>query len=687
MPMLSKRLPALGLLELSRLAVALSLLLLAEARLRADEPPAPPAAKISYDEHVRPILREHCATCHNQDTKKSDLAIDSYAAIMHGGAGGEVIAPGDLDGSRLWALVSHSEEPKMPPNQDKLADAKLQIIRAWIVGGALENAGSTAKAAKKPAMNLSLSAGSAKPAGPAIMPEGLWRQPVVSTSRPGAVTALASSPWAPLVAVAGQKQVSLYNSDSGSLLGVLPFPEGLPYVLKFSRSGALLLAGGGQGARQGRVVVFDVRTGQRVFEVGDELDAVLAADINQDHTRIALGGPGKVVRVFSTADGAVVQEIRKHTDWIYALEFSPDGVLLATADRSGGVFVWESDTGREYQNLQGHKGPVTDVAWRLDSNLLATASEDGTIKLWEMENGAQVKSWAAHPGGVASVRFAPDGRLASAGRDHIAKIWDAAGAQLRAFDALGDIALRVVFSHDGARMVAGDWLGEVRLWDAADGKLVATLPANPPTLAMLVEAETGKVVAATKALEQAAGELTLAQAGLDEKTKALGTAIDAVAAATAVAQKAAADQAAAKGVLDAKEAAEKAAAERLSQAKTAAAAGGDQAALDAAVAAAQTELDKIVAEKAVLAKTAADLALAAKAADDRTAALQASATALTAAKAADEPVVAAKAAAHKAAAELVAGAQAAQQRAIAEKAAYEAAQAAAPPAANQPTAN
>jgi len=681
MPMLSKRSPVLGLVGLPLLTAAQCLFALADSRLQADEPAAP-AAKISYDEHVRPILREHCATCHNQDTKKSDLAIDSYASLMHGGAGGEVIAPGDLDNSRLWALVSHTEEPKMPPNQDKLADAKLQVIKAWILGGALENAGSTAKAGKKPAMNLSLSAGSAKPAGPAIMPEGLWRQPVVTSSRAGAVTAIASSPWAPLVAVAGQKQVLLYNSDSGSLLGVLPFPEGLPFVLKFSRSGALLLAGGGQGARQGRVVVFDVRTGQRVFEVGDELDAVLAADINQDHTRIALGGPGKVVRVFSTADGSVVQEIRKHTDWIYALEFSPDGVLLATADRSGGVFVWEADTGREYQNLQGHKGPVTDVAWRLDSNLLATASEDGTIKLWEMENGTQVKSWAAHAGGVASVRFAPDGRLASAGRDRIAKLWDAAGAQVRAFDALGDIALRVAFTHDGARMAAGDWLGEVRLWEAADGKLVATLPANPPTLAMLVEAEAAKLAAASKALEPIAGELALAQAALDEKAKALGAAVDAATAAMAVAQKTTADQAAAKALLDTKEAEEKAAAEQLAKAKAAVAAGGDLAALNAAVAAVETELGKIAAEKAPAAKSVADLAAAVKAADERVVALQAAATALTAAKAADEQVVAAKAAAHKAAADLVAGAQAAHASAVAEKAAYEAAQAASPPAAN-----
>ena len=75
-------------------------------------------------------------------------------------------------------------------------------------------------------MNLAVSAGSAKPDGPPIMPEGLWREPVVSTARPGAVTAMAASPWAPLVAVAGQKQILLYHSDTGELAGRVAVSRG-----------------------------------------------------------------------------------------------------------------------------------------------------------------------------------------------------------------------------------------------------------------------------------------------------------------------------------------------------------------------------------------------------------------------------------------------------------------------------
>ncbi len=271
----------------------------------------------------------------------------------------------------------------------------------------------------------------------------------------------------------------LYQSQTGELLGILPFPEGLPHVLKFSRSGALLLAGGGRAASLGLVAVYDVRTGKRAFQVGDELDAVLAADINENHTLVALGGPGKIVRIFSTADGAMSYEIRKHADWIYATEFSPDGVLLATADRSGGLWVWEAETGREFHNLQGHKAAVTDVSWRSDSNMLLSASEDGTIKLWGMEDGKQLKSVNAHGQGVTSLDCTHDGRFASCGRDRMAKIWDTSGKAQRSFAPFGDLALEVAFTHDGGRVVAGDWTGEVRMWESTDGKEVAKLTPNP----------------------------------------------------------------------------------------------------------------------------------------------------------------------------------------------------------------
>src|SRR5207302_9522825 len=119
-----------------------------------------------------------------------------------------------------------------------------------------------------------------KPAVPPLPAKPLPLEPVVKTARANAITALASSPWAPLVALGGQKQVLLYNSDTLDLVGVLPFPEGVPYVLTFSRNGSLLLAGGGRGGKSGKVVWWKVATGERDIELGDETGAGVAADMS-----------------------------------------------------------------------------------------------------------------------------------------------------------------------------------------------------------------------------------------------------------------------------------------------------------------------------------------------------------------------------------------------------------------------
>ncbi len=482
----------------------------------ADDAAESAAAKITYDDHVRPILREHCFSCHNQNGAKGGLTLDSYAKLIEGGSSGEVVIDQDLDASRLWMLVSHEEEPFMPPGQDQLPEAKLTIIRQWIDGGLLENSGATAEPKKKKTLNLAVTSATGKPEGPAAMPESVPREPFVATPRAGAIAALAASPWAPLVAVAGQRQILLYSSDSGELLGVLEFPEGIAYSLRFSRDGSKLLAGGGRGGAAGSAVLFDVRTGERLVKVGDELDAVLTADINNDLTRVALGGPGKLVRIFSTETGEMLHEIRKHTDWIYAVRFSPDGVLLATADRSNGLFVWEAETAREYLELKGHTAGVTDIDWRSDSNALASASLDGTIRLWEMNNGTQTGRANAHGDGVNAIAFTHDARLVTAGQDRTAKLWDPGLQPLQTFPAFNEPALRVTFSHDGQRVVAGDWSGEVRVWEAADAKEVTHLSANPPTIAMRITAREQELQAARDVAAKAAEVLASAQQQVNE---------------------------------------------------------------------------------------------------------------------------------------------------------------------------
>jgi hypothetical protein len=438
------------------------------------------ADKTTYQDNILPLIQANCAKCHNEDKKKADLDLTSYQGALKGSGSGAVLVSGNPDASKLWKAITQAEDPTMPPNSPPLPASDLEIFKKWIQDGLLETAGGKAVVARKPEMDFSLKPDAVgKPAGPPPLPKNLPPVIPIHTASTTAITGLAASPWAPLVAVAGRKQVLLFNSDSLELLGILPFTEGEPAGVQFSRSGQLLLANGGRGAQSGRVVVWDVVTGKILMKLGDDYDTVLAADIRPDQSQVALGGPSRLVKIWSTKTGELLHKIKKHTDWVTAVAFSPNGQMLATADRNGGISIWDPDSAQELFTLVGHKAAVNALNWRGDSKLLASASEDGTVKLWEMDEGKSVKSWTAHGAGALSVSYAHDGNLVTCGRDNAVTLWDGTGKKLRDLEKYCDLPLRAVFSSDGLRVFASDFTGQVAAWSVKDGKHVGNLDPNP----------------------------------------------------------------------------------------------------------------------------------------------------------------------------------------------------------------
>jgi len=479
-------------------------------------------AKVTYTDHILPILQNACTNCHNPDKKKAGLDLTTYQATIAGSENGPVVKPGNADASLMFKVCAPGGDPKMPPKGDTLSEGDLALLKGWIAGFALESA--TSKPAqvaqnKVDAASVSLT----KPDGPPPMPGDLPLEPFVRSRTGNAVIAMAASPWAPLVAIGGQKQVLLYNTLTLERLGVLAFPEGFPNVLRFSRNAKLLLAGGGLGGKTGKVVLWDVATGDRIGVVGNEADAVLAADISPDQQFVALGGPNKQVKIFRTKDGKQTGLIKKHTEWITAIAYSPDGKYLATADRNGGVEVWETGADpKPFNTLAGHTVACTALAFM--PGLLASASEDGKVALWNVKEGSEIKNWAAHAGGVLWVDFTPDGRLVSCGRDKVAKVWDTAGKQIVATEAFADLALRCALNSE--RVIAADWTGDIRVY-ALDGKKLGSLSANPGGITEQLT-QTEKVLAETqaalpslqKALSDAEARLKAAREAAEAKRKA-----------------------------------------------------------------------------------------------------------------------------------------------------------------------
>ncbi|HET6879112.1 MAG TPA: c-type cytochrome domain-containing protein [Pirellulales bacterium] len=433
----------------------------------------------NYDDHIKPILRQYCFKCHGDDKQEADLNVQAYTSLMRGAGSGKVVEAGRSSQSVLFQAITNADaDARMPPNSPPLPKEKVELIRQWIDSGLRESAGSKSLA-KGSAFDFTPADTAAdKPAGSPAMPQELPDVAVPEVKRPLAVLNLDASRWAPLVAVAALEHVRLIDTTSENEIARLAFPEGEPHVIRFSRNGAVLMVAGGRPVELGRVVLFDVRTGKRLAEIGDEIDAVLAADLSPDQRLVALGGSGRKVKIYSTADGALRYTIVKHTDWITAVAFSPDGTRLATADRAGVIHLWDAQTGGILLNLLEHKAAVHALDWRPDAKLLASAGEDGRIVWWNTADGFPAINKAnAHPphrpagvygtvpNGVLAVRFDADGNLVSSGRDGIVRLWATDGNEKKSFRIDSGIPISNATVYDKSSVVVGDSLGNVRFWN------------------------------------------------------------------------------------------------------------------------------------------------------------------------------------------------------------------------------
>jgi len=456
-------------------AVAVSLLVTAVTAATAGEAAEKP---ITYEDHVAGILKKSCATCHGEGKQEAGLNLVQYAGVMKGSGGGEIVVAGRSGASRLIEVITAEDEgERMPPDGDRVPAEAVALIRTWIDTGLREHAGSPAAAMRTLGFKAMAPPGDG---APGAVPANLATVELPEVRRAFPVLALAASSRAPVAAVAGYGVIDLIDPASRGSLGAVAFPEGEPLVLAFSRSGRLLLAAGGRPVRSGAAVLYDVATGRRLSSVGDEPDAVIAADISPDETLVAIGCTSRLVKLYSPEDGSLKATIDKHTDWVTAAAFSPDGRYLATGDRIGNIHLWDGRTGGVILPLAEHKKSVRGLSWRSDSGVLASCGEDGTVVWWDVKDGwPLVNRPAAHGGGVLDCRFGPGGELATCGRDGLVKLWSAEGNETRKWSVVEDtpadarppagvslLATRVVISADGATVLAGDTAGHLHSWPA-----------------------------------------------------------------------------------------------------------------------------------------------------------------------------------------------------------------------------
>lgn len=94
-------------------------------------------APIEFNRDVRPILSDHCFTCHGPDAgkRKAKLRLDVREVAL----AKEAFVPGDPEASELiYRIFADDPEEHMPPPETRapLTDAQKEILRRWIAEGA-----------------------------------------------------------------------------------------------------------------------------------------------------------------------------------------------------------------------------------------------------------------------------------------------------------------------------------------------------------------------------------------------------------------------------------------------------------------------------------------------------------------------------------------------------------------------
>jgi hypothetical protein len=90
---------------------------------------------VSFKDDIAPTIVNLCIRCHNDRQKRGGLSLVTFESMMRGGDSGRVIVPGNLEGSRLWALVGGGDQPRMPQGQARITRTFFNNLRKWFEEG------------------------------------------------------------------------------------------------------------------------------------------------------------------------------------------------------------------------------------------------------------------------------------------------------------------------------------------------------------------------------------------------------------------------------------------------------------------------------------------------------------------------------------------------------------------------
>jgi serine/threonine protein kinase/WD40 repeat protein len=236
-------------------------------------------------------------------------------------------------------------------------------------------------------------------------------------------------------------QIIVWDAQTGKRRRDFRVPDAVPSRLAITPDGHWLAASFRsrlQPIRRGvrlsdQVIVWNVATGEvRRRWTGRDVDSVTSVELSADGQKLVTGTAHLKFDLWDIGTGQrlpLLSERSEVTDWSAVAALSPDGTVAALAHTDegstteSGIDIVNCTTGELMHSLAGHPRNVRILAFSSDGKRLASAGDDHVVKVWDLGTGQEVLSRPS-PQYVVDLGFTKDRKkLIAVSRDGTTRTW------------------------------------------------------------------------------------------------------------------------------------------------------------------------------------------------------------------------------------------------------------------------
>jgi WD40 repeat protein len=382
--------------------------------------------------------------------------------------------------------------------------------------------------------------------GPAItfwdMDSGKEIRRWLNPAGPVSATQATLSPDGKKLAVRTYQNVHLLNAVTGEELRRMPCQIGPvghtleTQTIAFAPNGKVLAS-----TDNGNVRLWETVTGTSIGLLQTTRDKAVAVAFSRDGRTVAAGGSAGALYLWDALSGKLLHALDGvgTTLPIYLLAFSPDGKKLATQTHIlQSIRLWDVASGRELTPPGAAGAPLAAVTFSPDGKTVVSASNRGTLGSFDVATGKSLRTFPG-PGamgyGPGWLAVLPGGKTLMAGGHQGARAWDLQSGKLSEAVKLGGIpgqvhpgcspdgkTVLVVYPGEVKRQIGGGPGGPpfrmppgkgprrlppppprpiivhwtmIGVWDLQGGKLLRSFRVDAENLRSLVLSPDGKNVA------------------------------------------------------------------------------------------------------------------------------------------------------------------------------------------------